>query len=150
MWWKLGRVVLTTSSVAWAKSPWIILNFELILNRGVVGRKGLIHPTDVWLYVHQSMVRTGSGFFCEQWPSLQQQRKRCLHSQKVSVLYRGHWLLGCGGHTWIPRADSVTGLRTRTWDPSRTRAMRLSCSCSPPSLPGPVATPGAVRWARVA
>lgn len=45
-------------------------------------------------------------------PSSNNRKVTCIH-EKSLFCTREHWVLGCGGHSWIPKTDGVTGLRTR-------------------------------------
>lgn len=79
-------------------------------------------------------------------------KEPCINRKSPFCLFctRENILLGYRGHSWVPRADSVTGLRTSDWNPSRNKVTRLSCFSLPPFPLGSLVTPGTFRLARVA
>lgn len=59
--------------------------------------------------------------------ALQQQNEPLTSTESLFYMFcsRENLLLVCRGYSWIPRADSVTGARTRNWILSRNNATKL-------------------------
>lgn len=78
-------------------------------------------------------------------------KEPCINRKSLFCLFctRENVLLGYRGHSWVPGADCVTGLRTRDWNPSRNKVTWLSGLSLPPFPLGFLVSPGTIRLATV-